>query len=217
MPACKYLFFTSWYYPHNAQSLHIPIRLIPCCRLPPNDILTTIMSSSIVLIGLCLCLIIFIVIIWYHDLYQPRYVHQANVLLASFFSLFTFGIVFTGLSSVSTSMIKCSGLLTMVYFALYLNMLTEFIRILDCYIAIVFPFKHQQYITLVCHHFQKLLDYDSLRSFCRKIRLHLVFSVGSLCLVSQQYSTSPTCQGLNSLYDSWHDYSYMYIVQRCEV
>ena len=37
----------------------------------------------------------------------------------------------------------------MVYFALYLNMLTEFVRILDCYIAIVFPFKHQQYITLV--------------------------------------------------------------------
>ena len=73
------------------------------------------------------------------------------------FSLFTFGIVFTGLTSVSTAMTKCSGLLTMVYFALYLNMLTEFIRILDCYIAIVFPFKHQQYITLVCHHHVKLL------------------------------------------------------------
>ena len=126
---------------------------MPCCRMSANDLLTfeTVMSSVIVLTGLCLCLIIFIVIIWYHDLYQPRYVHQANVLLASFFSLFTFGILFTGLASVNTAMTKCSGLLTMVYFALYLNMLTEFIRILDCYIAIVFPFKHQQYITLVRH------------------------------------------------------------------
>ena len=35
----------------------------------------------------------------------------------------------------------------MVYFALYLNMLTEFTRILDCYIAIVFPFIHQSFIT----------------------------------------------------------------------
>ena len=124
---------------------------MPCCRMPPNDLLTfeTVMSSVIVLTGLCLCLIIFIVIIWYHDLYQPRYVHQANVLLASFFSLFTFGILFTGLASVNTAMNKCSGLLTMVYFALYLNLLTEFMRILDCYVAIVFPFVHQEYITQV--------------------------------------------------------------------
>ena len=35
----------------------------------------------------------------------------------------------------------------MVYFALYLNMTTEFTRILDCYIAIVFPFVHQSFIT----------------------------------------------------------------------
>ena len=46
---------------------------------------------------------------------------------------------------------ECSGslVLTMVYFSLYLNLITEFIRILDCYIAIVFPFSHQQYVTQV--------------------------------------------------------------------
>ena len=44
-----------------------------------------------------------------------------------------------------------SLVLTMVYFSLYLNLITEFIRILDCYIAIVFPFSHQQYITQVGH------------------------------------------------------------------
>jgi len=124
-----------------------------CCEavLHParGDVVTTIISSSIVFTGLCLCLCVFIVIIWYHDLYQPRYIHQANVLLASFFSLFTFGVLFTGLSSLQNDETKCSCVLTMVYFALYLNMLTEFVRILDCYIAIVFPFKHQQYITLV--------------------------------------------------------------------
>ena len=40
-----------------------------------------------------------------------------------------------------------SGVLTMVCFALYLNMLTDFIRILDCYIAIVFPYTYKLYIT----------------------------------------------------------------------
>ena len=96
-----------------------------------------------------LCLFVFLVIIWYQDLYQPRYIHQANVLLASFFSLFTFGLLFTGLWPVHQSASKCSLVLTMVYFALYLNLLTEFIRILDCYVAIVFPFIHQEYITQV--------------------------------------------------------------------
>ena len=71
------------------------------------DIVTIIMSSSIVLTGLCLCLCLFIVIIWYHDLYQPRYIHQANALLASFFSLFTFGILFIGITAPHSSVIKC--------------------------------------------------------------------------------------------------------------
>ena len=35
----------------------------------------------------------------------------------------------------------------MVYVSLYLNLLTEFVRILDCYIAIVFPLLHQRIIT----------------------------------------------------------------------
>ena len=96
-----------------------------------------------------LCLFVFLVIIWYQDLYQPRYIHQANVLLASFFSLATFGLLFTGLWPVHQSAIKCSLVLTMVYFALYLNLLTEFVRILDCYVAIVFPFIHKEYITQV--------------------------------------------------------------------
>ena len=46
-------------------------------------------------------------------------------------------------------------------------------------------------------------NYYSLRSFCRKIHLHSVFSVGSLCLESPQYFISQTCQGLNSLLDSY--------------
>ena len=35
----------------------------------------------------------------------------------------------------------------MVYFALYLNLMTDFVRILDCYVAIVFPFAHQIIVT----------------------------------------------------------------------
>ena len=54
-----------------------------------------------------MCLFVFLVIIWYQDLYQPRYIHQANVLLASFFSLFTFGVLFTGLSSLQNDETKC--------------------------------------------------------------------------------------------------------------
>ena len=82
-----------------------------------------------------------------------RYIHQANVLLANFLSLLTFGLLFTGnvmyqkpplspmevldkeiiklgpgLMPTHYSSIKCSLVLTMVYFSLYLNLITEFIR-----------------------------------------------------------------------------------------
>ena len=37
----------------------------------------------------------------------------------------------------------------LLYFSLYMTLFAEFFRILDCYVAIVFPFKHQNYVTLV--------------------------------------------------------------------
>ena len=40
-----------------------------------------------------------------------------------------------------------SSTYSLVYVSLYLNLLTEFIRILDCYIAIVFPMFHQRLLT----------------------------------------------------------------------
>ena len=111
------------------------------------DVNTAVLASSVVFLGLTLSLCVILVIIWFQELYEPRYIHQANVLLANFLSLLTFGLLFTGLMPTQYSSIKCSLVLTMVYFSLYLNLITEFIRILDCYIAIVFPFSHQLWVT----------------------------------------------------------------------
>ena len=71
------------------------------------DIISLIIVSVVVVFGLLLCILVFFIIIWYQDLYQPRYIHQANVLLASFFSIFTFGLVFMGLPIINNSDLKC--------------------------------------------------------------------------------------------------------------
>ena len=107
-----------------------------------------------------------------------------------------------GLMPTQYSSIKCSLVLTMVYFSLYLNLITEFIRssrlpqpakskwwedifrILDCYIAIVFPFSHQLWVTQ-----ENSLGENHMIIFMRIISISIIIrmvntlssAVGSCC------------------------------------
>ena len=96
-----------------SESRVVKQAVLLCCSFMEDvvnlniGIVSIILACLVVILGLLLCLTVFIIIIWYHDLYQPRYIHQANVLLASFFSLFTFGILFVGLPEFHSSGTKC--------------------------------------------------------------------------------------------------------------